>query len=321
MDLAGNVITANRGFFSRAQALDSGETDRTLRRALRQGQIVRLRQGMYAPAEDLAQLDESARHLLLARSVLASQRGRVALTGPSAALLHGLDVWGHDLSVVHLLRLDQSTGRRSPDVVHHVASPQPARDVVEHEGLLTVDPIRAAWEVARLSSLESAVVTLDSFLRRHPDLADPVWDLAQSFQAHPKSRVARLAVRLARGGAESPGESLTRVACYRFGVPAPILQYEVVDASGSVLGRSDFYWEQYRHLAEFDGKIKYERLLKPGQSASDCVVAEKRREDAFRATMRGMSRIIWAEVMPRTARRTMATLMTDLQRSRTLYVR
>ena len=30
---------------------------------------------------------------------------------------------------------------------------------------------------------------------------------------------------------------------------------------------------------EFDGKVKYEKLLKDGQRASDVVVAEKRREE------------------------------------------
>ena len=276
---------------------------------------------MYAPADELHRLDPVARHLVLARSVLAGQRGGVALTGPSAALLHGFDVWDHDLTVVHLLRLDQGAGRRSPDVVHHVAAAEVRGDVVERAGLLTVDAARAAWEVARLSGLESAVVTLDSALRHDPELAEPLWQLADRCQSHPRSRVARLALRLARGGSESPGESITRVQCYRFGVPVPTLQYEVVDAYGRLLGRSDFYWEQYRHLAEFDGKVKYERLLKPGQSASDCVVEEKRREDAIRATARGMTRLVWPEIMPRSARSTMAALRRDMERSRSLYVR
>lgn len=205
--------------------------------------------------------------------------------------------------------------------MHQVAPPAVWAEVVQHEGLLTVDAARAAWEVARLSRLESGVVTLDSALHHDPDLAEPLRRLASRCCAHPRSRVARLALRLARGEVESPGEPITRVACYRYGIPAPTLQYEVLDESGRVLGRSDFYWEQYRHLAEFDGKVKYERLLRPGQSASDCVVEEKRREDAMRATLRGMTRLVWVEIMPRSARQTMAVLHRDLQRSRALYVR
>ncbi|HEX5383763.1 MAG TPA: hypothetical protein VFW54_03920 [Propionibacteriaceae bacterium] len=41
------------------------------------------------------------------------------------------------------------------------------------------------------------------------------------------------------------------------------------------MGISDFYWEQQRHLGEFDGKIKYQRLLRPGETASECVIRER----------------------------------------------
>lgn len=337
MDLAGTIVVTNGGYFSRSQALQCGETDRSLRRAVRGGEVVRLRHGMYAPAASYAELDDAARHLVLARAVLGSQRGAVALTGPSAALLHGFDVWGHDLSVVHLLRLDGGAGRREAGVVHHHSAPEVAKGVGAYAGLRAVSPAHAVWEVARLSSLESAVVTADSALhqasRRETAktggaadedgvaLADQVATLAERCISHPRGRTARLALRLARPEAESPGESLTRVACFRHGIPAPELQYEVVDGDGQHLGRSDFYWEKFRHLAEFDGRIKYERLLRPGQSASDCVVSEKQREDAMRGTLRGMTRLVWSEVLPGAAAPTMQRLRRDLERSRTLYVR
>lgn len=76
------IIESNGGFFRRAEALACGESDRSLQRALRSRQITRLRQGAYAMTADLALLDPEARHLLLARAVVANQRGRVALTGP-----------------------------------------------------------------------------------------------------------------------------------------------------------------------------------------------------------------------------------------------
>jgi hypothetical protein len=49
-----------------------------------------------------------------------------------------------------------------------------------------------------------------------------------------------------------------------------------------MVGRTDFCWEVHRTLGEFDGRIKYGRLLRPGQDASDVVFDEKRREDALR---------------------------------------
>jgi Transcriptional regulator, AbiEi antitoxin len=47
----GSLIRTHGGFFSRAEAIDCGETDRTLANARREGVIVRLRRGMYAPAD------------------------------------------------------------------------------------------------------------------------------------------------------------------------------------------------------------------------------------------------------------------------------
>ena len=101
----------------------------------------------------------------------------------------------------------------------------------------------------------------------------------------------------------------------------PELQYHVVDVMAHWLGFSDFYWEEQRHLGEFDGKIKYQKLLRPDETASDCVFREKKREDAMRADLRGMTRFIWAEVMPHSSRRTMAELARSLDQSYRLYVR
>jgi len=108
---------------------------------------------------------------------------------------------------------------------------------------------------------------------------------------------------------------------HRYRIPMPELQYHVIDSHGVRVGISDWYWEQQRHLGEFDGKIKYQRLLRPGETASDCVIREKKREDTMRADLRGMSRFIWSEVMPQRARRTMADLAQALDQSYRLYVR
>ena len=48
---------------------------------------------------------------------------------------------------------------------------------------------------------------------------------------------------------------------------------------------------------EFDGRVKYEKLLEPGQRASDVVIAEKRREDLIRRlTGWRCLRITWSDL-------------------------
>lgn len=51
-----------------------------------------------------------------------------------------------------------------------------------------------------------------------------------------------------------------------------------------------------RVAGEFDGKVKYGRLLQPGESAGDAVFREKRREDAVRDLGWQMVRWTWDEI-------------------------
>ena len=311
----------NGGVFSRADAIDSGETDRTLAYAQRDGVIVRLRRGMYVASETYGSCDEAGRHVLLARAALAAQQGDVVLTGISAAALHGFALFDHDLSVAHLLRLDAGAGRQSAKTNHHRRLPPLTEtDIGTFGGVRAVTPARAVWEVACLSSLEGAVVTADAALHADPGLAESLLDLQPRFATTPGSRTARLALQLADHRAESPGESVTRVGCFRFDVPMPDLQVEVHDRAGRLVGRADFGWTKFRHLGEFDGKAKYEKYRRSGESVTQCVVREKYREDALRAELWGMTRFIWSTVMPASCKRTMTELRYALDQSRRLYV-
>jgi hypothetical protein len=311
--------SGNGPIFSRAEALDWGESDRTLATARRAGLIIRLRRGMYALAEVYNSLDDAGKHLLQARAALAMQEGPVALAGPSAAALHGFALYGQDLATVHLLRVDHGSSRRRALANHHIATQHIDADVDTYDGILAVTAARAVWEVACRSTLENGVVTADSALHQQPGLIDPIEDLQQRFAYFPGSRQGRIAVKFADGRAESPGESVTRVQCFRFGIPRPELQHRIVDNHGRLIGVTDFYWEDHRHLGEFDGKIKYQRFLRPGETPADSVFREKRREDQLRAGRYGMSRFSWADVMPSNAWQTMADLAEALEQSRRLY--
>ena len=319
--LLGALGAGNGGVFSRAEAIGSGETDKSLLQAQRAGVIVRLRRGMYVAGDIYSSSDNAGRHLLLARAALAAQQGEAVLAGISAAALHGFALYDQDLSVVHLLRLDAGSGRRAAQANHHRRLPPLTEtELGVFGGVRAVSPARAVWEVAALSSLEAAVVTADAALRREPTLKSALLELQPRFANTPGSRTARLAMRLADGRSESPGESITRVQFHRFDIPQPEPQFEVRDASGHLLGRSDFGWDEFRHLAEFDGKEKYEKYRRPGESVSACVVREKSREDQMRGSCWGMSRFVWATVMPAQAARTMAGLHQALRQSRRLYV-
>ncbi len=81
------------------------------------------------------------------------------------------------------------------------------------------------------------------------------------------------------------------------GFPKPKLQYRVEAANGSLIGISDFYWEELQLLGEYDGSVKYSRnRYLQGRLPPDVLEAEKAREDSMRATGRAMVRWTWANI-------------------------
>ena len=107
---------------------------------------------------------------------------------------------------------------------------------------------------------------------------------------------ARIATGMLDIRSESPGESASRVIFQLHGLPAPDLQHEVRAADGTLVGRSDAAWPEFRTLGEFDGRTKYGRLLRPGQRTEDVVYAEKLREDALRELGWEVVRWTWADL-------------------------
>lgn len=97
-------------------------------------------------------------------------------------------------------------------------------------------------------------------------------------------------------GAESVGESRSRILIDRVGLPRPQLQFPVRTRHGDVIARSDFGWPEFRTVDEFDGKEKYSRGLPRGRSEADAVFAEKVREDRIRDLGWQVVRWTWAEL-------------------------
>jgi hypothetical protein len=81
-----------------------------------------------------------------------------------------------------------------------------------------------------------------------------------------------------------------------FDVPLPDLQVTVLAPDGRLIGRTDFGWREQRLLGEFDGRVKYGRLLRPGQQPGDAVFEEKLREDALRDEDYGVVRWVWRDL-------------------------
>ncbi len=177
----------------------------------------------------------------------------------------------------------------------HVASLSPD-EVTVLDGIELTTAARTIADLGRTLTFEQGVVAADGALHRGLTTPAALGAAVAGVVGTPGSRTAMRVVRFADGRSESVGESRSRVLIANAGLPPPTLQPEVFDGTGQLLGRSDFGWEEGKILGEFDGQIKYGRLLRPGQTAGDAVFREKRREDAMRDNGSRVVRWVWSEL-------------------------
>lgn len=314
------ACAVNGGFILAGELVRLGVNRTFLERLLSPGALVRVRPGAYAPGDVFRTLSHVDQHRIRIRAVVAKLGDRVAVSHRSASVLHGHDQWGWDQSIVDVTRLDGGACRTEAGVRHHVGR-LAASDLTEVDGLVTVVESRAVVESCVALPVEAALCSVDSALRLGRVERNELLDLADAFGPWPKSRSGRLALRLARPGAANPGESRSRYLFWRFAIPEPVLQYPVVDEDGVLVGISDFAWLDARHLGEFDGRRKYERDLRAGEEPADAVFREKRREDALRACVFGMSRLTWADLAPSRRARKASEFAGGIADSQRLYGR
>lgn len=291
------ALDERHGFIARSEILAAGHDDRFIRDMLRRRVWTRIRNGAYTPLDTWQRLDAVERHVRRARAVLHAHGDAVALSHVSAMVVRGgCDVWGIDLSRVHVTRRDGRSGSIERDVVHHQGSLRDD-DVEMVAGMAVLDEARSLAETICGAGVESGLVVADSTFRRGRVTVDRLEQLREAMQRHRGSRTLDLVLRLADGRAQSVGESRCRYLFWKHGLPRPELQFPVFDRDGRLLGFTDLAWPAHRLLFEFDGRVKYGRLLEPGQEPGDVVFAEKRREDAIRrATGFTFERATWADL-------------------------
>jgi hypothetical protein len=275
----------------RRDLVTNGWTDDEVARGHRTGALSRLRRGTYVAGPPPR--DTALRHRRLVEGTVASLRRDAVVSHQSAAVLHGFPLWGVRLDRVHVTRRPPASTDLSRVLHCHVAR---LRDdeLVSVDGFLVTHPLRTALDLARTPPFEPGVVVLDAALRARLVDAAELGDRVAGIAGLRGSRGAARTIRFADGRSESVGESRSRVLLHQLGLAPSTLQLPVHDPDGVTLGRADFAWEEL--LGEFDGRVKYGRLLRPGEDPGDAVFREKRREDALRDEGQGMVRWTWSEI-------------------------
>lgn len=278
----------------RPRLRDAGYSDNEISRLLRSGDLTPVRPGAYivGALPDGA----AARHALRLHADVEQLADDVVASHVSAAVLHGLPTWGLSLQRVHVSRDRRRSGGRVGRQVHVHIAPLRADEIVTVGGIAVTSPARTVVDLARSVPFEQAVVIADDALaRRLVDRAELDAALRRATR-WPGNPAARRVIAFADGRSESIGESRSRVAIRRAGLPDPLPQWEVRTADGRLIGRVDFGWPEHAAVGEFDGRIKYGRLLRPGQQPGDAVFAEKLREDELRSVALGVVRWTWVDL-------------------------
>ena len=282
------------GLLLRSGLLAAGVTDDELRRARRRGELTVVVRGAYVERSDPRLRRPEQRHALQVTAAVPRIAVDAVVSHQSAAVLYGLPIWNLPLDRVHTTRPRRSSGVRTGRLHVHTAPLDP--DEIGRIGEIEVTSVaRTLTDIARTAGFEQAVVISDAALHRHLLTRAELADAANRAARRPGAPRARRVAEFARAGAESPGESRSRVAMSRLGVPTPVLQWPVI-GPGGVLGTADFGWPEHGWAGEFDGFATYGRLLRPGQQPADVVFAEKRREDAMRTVVRALTRWTWDEI-------------------------
>lgn len=279
----------------RADAFARGVDADDIRRRLARGEWLLVRRGVYVRSIDFAGLTRREQHCLRIGATLPQLGKQFVVSHLSAACLHGIELLREPGQAVQVTDPSARCGHRRRLLQTHSAGLE-ADEITTVGGHRVTTIARTLVDVARTCGFDSGVVAADHALRMGwVDRGQLQAAVVRSARRSGMSTV-RQVIAFADPGAESVGESRSRIIMDRQGLPAPELQYRIIDGSGHTIARSDFRWPGYRTVGEFDGAEKYGRRLPPDQRAGDAVFQEKLREDRIRELGFAVVRWTWAEL-------------------------
>jgi very-short-patch-repair endonuclease/predicted transcriptional regulator of viral defense system len=230
-----------------------------IRTGVSRGELIRLGRGVYAPAKVVRSVSPTGRGELALRAAaaLAGLGPQAVASHETAARLLGLALLGRDPAGIAITQVPGTGSRRGGAGVrmHHAALP--AGHVGRCDGVPVTVAARTVLDLARVSPFRAGVVVADSALRNNRTTKQELQAVIKSCRRWPGLQRAAEVVAFADSLAESPLESIARVAFRDCGLPPPQLQAQL-GADGFVIARVDFYWERFRTIAEADGEMKYD---------------------------------------------------------------
>jgi hypothetical protein len=305
------------GLISRSGALVAGVAADDVARLVRQGVWVSVRRGWYTHRDHWQALDERVgRPRLL---ILATHRSLArphVVSHSSAANLLDLPILRAMDGLVHVTQPGGPRARVRHAVKHHQARYRPA-EVVTRFGVPVLDLARTALDIGREFGFAHGVCAIDAARQRGVTLQELRAALV-SMRHWPNVGAPRAALDFSDDGAESIGESLSRIVVDEARLGPIQTQFEIRDGSRSA--RCDM--RVGRQLFEFDGLVKYLRPDAGGvatKPVDQILWEEKQRQDWLCGFELGMSRIVWSELWGDQRRLTIARLQREFAATTARY--
>ncbi|PZU47815.1 MAG: hypothetical protein DI566_04400 [Microbacterium sp.] len=287
--------------------------DRRLARAIEAGEFVRIAPGSFVRSADWRSLTPIDRHYLRVLEAIDRVQGPVTLMGAAAAAVHGIDQLSPWPDRIDIAAPRRGGGRSTGLIRRHTFSDLDLEVVPWRTHFITT-PAQTAIDLARERGFGAGVVAFDQVLwakRRGGALATTadvhgILAHCRPRRGHPR---AERALAFATPLADSVRESESRVLIRMLGFPQPELQKRFVLRQGQIV-YTDFWWEAFGHVGEFDGVGKYlDPELLAGRTPEEALLAEKDRGDELRRMTRALSR--WRTPDLRDARRLYDILVGD----------
>ena len=287
---------------SRRRALTGNS--RSLSRAYKKGELVRVRFGVY--------YNKSAWLALKPWQRYGATIGAVASSDPSAAFcyLTALRLWRLPLprvpAHIHIITESPHKAGRLPATTQAAKDPKTGltgleqvrgygisrhhwtADIVEHRGVAVTSLVQTVIDCVVRMELPEAVAAMDAVLGSRRASSEKLTrqqlqEASALLRSNAKRRRVLEVLALADEASESVGESRSRALMHVLGFPAPVLQHAFYDDEGFI-GRTDFFWPEQRVIGEFDGDAKYlDDAFLGDMSTREAILAEKKREDRLRA--------------------------------------
>ncbi|MFR9778870.1 type IV toxin-antitoxin system AbiEi family antitoxin domain-containing protein [Micromonospora sp. MS34] len=252
LDGLSRLAARQDGVVTAGQALRLGFTRGQIRHLARSGRWTRVARGCFVPAPE--QAVAAPRRARIRAAVTSMGPGAVAVLD-TAAELHRISGLRATAAIHVSVPPDRPVRQRRGDpnlVVHQLTLG--ANDICVVGGVPATTAVRTVADVILRAARYPSVCVIDSALNRRL-LTERDLALVSALVAGRRGAVAaRAHLAEADGRAQSPLETRTRLRCVDGGVPPDVLQVEVRDDDGYLLGIGDLGWRAARVIAEADGR-------------------------------------------------------------------